>query len=96
MVKQVTVAGSNGRLLCSGFWRLSRHLNYLGEILQALAVSLPSASIGVCWPLLYPLYYVLLFIGREQDDAAICAAKYGAAWDTYVKTVPWKIIPYVY
>jgi len=95
-VNQITVPGSSGRLLCSGFWGFSRHLNYLGEILQALAVSFPSATIGVYWPLLYPLYYVLLFVGREQDDAAICAAKYGAAWDKYVKKVPWKIVPFVY
>ena len=34
LVKQRTVDGTNGRVLCSGFWGMSRHVNYLGEIVQ--------------------------------------------------------------
>jgi len=110
-VSMATVPGSNGRVLCGGFWGLSRHVNYFGEIVQALALALPAvlasqsqgASAGA-WgsaaslmPLLYPLYYVALFIPRQMDDDALCAAKYGKAlWGEYVKRVPSRIVPLLY
>jgi delta14-sterol reductase len=34
------VSDGHRQLLCSGFWRVSRHVNYLGEILMALALAL--------------------------------------------------------
>jgi len=43
IVKQECVPSSKGRLLCSGFWGLSRHVNYFGEILQAFALALPAS-----------------------------------------------------
>mmetsp|Transcript_48004 Transcript_48004/g.56081 ORF Transcript_48004/g.56081 Transcript_48004/m.56081 type:complete len:148 (+) Transcript_48004:339-782(+) len=72
----------NSRILCSGFWGLSRHINYFGEITQAIAIALPGYFVsGSFVPFLYPLYYVALFIPRAQDDGKICAAKYGQEWD---------------
>ena len=47
-------------------------------------------------PLLYPLYYVLLFVPRERDDDRICGYKYGKAWEEYKKAVPRRIFPFVY
>ena len=29
------------KILCSGFWGLARHINYFGEIVQAIALALP-------------------------------------------------------
>ena len=62
----------NTRILCSAFWGVSRHVNYLGETLQALALALPGFLVtgGVsCWvPFLYPLYYMVLFTTRQIDD----------------------------
>lgn len=85
---------------------MARHFNYLGEITQAVAIALPSVIIGSrvdqAWPyapylsLLYPLYYVMLFIPRQIDDDAVCAKKYGKAWDEYVSAVPWRICPGVW
>ena len=55
LVPQRTVGGK-GRLLVSGFWGVSRHVNYLGEVLQALALSMiPALATGSFVPLLYPL-----------------------------------------
>jgi delta14-sterol reductase len=96
-VDQRTVAGSDGRLLCSGWWGISRHVNYLGEIVQAVALALPGyLCSGSYVPFLYPLYYVALFVPRQQDDDVACAAKYGVAWERFEKLVPWRILPGVY
>ena len=83
-------------VLCSGFWGVSRHVNYLGEILMACGLAL---SLG--WPLLlgpwlYPLYYAVLLFTRERDDDRRCAAKYGALWEQYRERVPWRILPRIY
>jgi len=91
-----TVADGRKRLLCSGFWGISRHVNYLGEILMATGLAL---SLG--WPMslgpwLYPLYYVLLLVPRERDDHRRCAKKYGSLWDEYCRRVPRRIVPFVY
>ena len=59
------------RVLCS--WGLSRHINYLGEILQALALALPGyLTAGSLVPFLYPLYYVALMLPR-QIEVGLCA-----------------------
>ncbi len=99
---EMTTVGNEGRILNSGFWTVSRHVNYFGEILQSVALSVPcclyahhvGASLG--WqlaPLLYPLYYLALFIPREIEDGRICREKYGKAWEEYEKQVPWRIVP---
>lgn len=96
-VPMATVPGSGGRLLCSGFWALSRHVNYFGEIVQAVALALPAAlATGSLLPFAYPAYYVALFLPRQADDDAMCAAKYGAVWAEYVRRVPYRIVPGVY
>lgn len=89
------------RILCSGFWGLARHFNYMGEIIQGFALALPAyyacnTRIKQYLPFLYPLYYCILFITRQIDDDAVCAAKYGLKWDEYMKMVPYRIIPFVY
>jgi hypothetical protein len=38
----------------------------------------------------------MLFIPRQIDDDAVCAKKYGKAWDEYVSAVPWRICPGVW
>lgn len=92
-----TVPGSENRLLCSGFWRLARHANYCGEIVQAVAWALPGwLATGSLLPWAYPAYYVALFIPRERDDERMCAARYGATWSEYCRMVPWRIVPFVY
>jgi len=83
-------------LLVNGFWGRSRHINYLGEIIQAVAIALAPGYFGVWMVWLYPLYYVALFISRQADDDKICRAKYGELWDQYTAKVPYKIVPRVY
>lgn len=84
------------RLLVNGFWGASRHINYLGEIIQAVAIALASGYFGVWMVWLYPLYYVALFLSRQADDDKLCRAKYGALWDEYTARVKYKIVPRLY
>ncbi|KAI8615216.1 ergosterol biosynthesis ERG4/ERG24 [Chytriomyces sp. MP71] len=101
LLSQKTIPGS--RIIASGFWGLSRHINYMGEIVQAVALALPGffAFVGTDFslaliPFLYPLYYLALFIPRERDDHVICKRKYGKVWDEYCARVPYRIVPGLY
>ena len=84
------------RVLCSGFWGVSRHVNYLGELLMACGLALSLGWPLVLGPWLYPLYYVALLLPRERDDDRRCAAKYGPLWEQYRREVPWRIVPRLY
>lgn len=88
--------GEGQRILVNGFWGLSRHINYLGEITMAIALTLALGYPGELAPWLYPLYYVVLLFPRQHYDDLRCAAKYGALWAEYRRRVPYRIIPYVY
>ena len=101
LITQRVVPGT--RLLVSGFWGVSRHLNYLGEIVQAVALAVPGVYVGFMGgsklfflPILYPLYYIILFVPREMDDDKVCERKYGEDWKRYKKEVPYRIIPGVW
>ncbi len=85
-----------GRVLVNGFWGLSRHINYLGELCMASALALALGYPGAWQPWLYPLYYLVLLVPRQIADDKRCAAKYGPLWAEYVKRVPYRIVPFVY
>ncbi len=91
-----TISDGNNVLLVNGFWGISRHINYSGEILMASGIVLCTGYPTLIAPWLYPLYYILLLITRQRDDDKRCALKYGDLWKTYVKRVPYRIIPYIY
>ena len=83
-------------LLVNGFWGASRHINYLGETIQAVAIALASGYFGVWEVWLYPIYYVALFLSRQADDDRVCRAKYGELWDEYRARVRYRIVPGLY
>lgn len=95
-IKPEILQNGNQSILVNGFWGLSRHINYLGEILMGSAIALSVGYPGLVWVWLYPLYYVLLLFTRQWDDDKICGAKYGPLWDTYKNKVKYRIIPYIY
>lgn len=96
IVPTEVVTDGRHQLLVSGFWGVSRHVNYLGEIGMALGLCLVLGRPGDPFPWLYPLYYVLLLVPRQIDDDRRCAAKYGPLWNEYRRRVPWRIVPRVY
>jgi protein-S-isoprenylcysteine O-methyltransferase Ste14 len=83
-------------LLVNGFWGASRHINYLGETIQAVGIALAAGYFGVWMVWLYPIYYVALFLSRQADDDKLCRAKYGELWDEYTRKVRYKIVPGLY
>jgi protein-S-isoprenylcysteine O-methyltransferase Ste14 len=90
------ISGGGRHVLSGGFWGLSRHINYLGEILMACALALSLGYPFALAPWLYPLYYVALLLPRQADDDRRCAERYGELWTEYCRRVPWRIVPYVY
>ena len=83
-------------LLVNGFWGLSRHINYLGELLMGTGIALCVGHPFLIWPWLYPLYYIALLFPRQIDDDKRCALKYGELWKQYIHKVPYRIIPFIY
>ncbi|MEZ4241130.1 MAG: ergosterol biosynthesis protein [Myxococcota bacterium] len=83
-------------LLVSGFWGVSRHVNYLGELGMAVGLTLALGRPSDPLPWLYPLYYVALLVPRQWDDDRRCAEKYGPLWDAYRARVRWRIVPGLY
>lgn len=96
LLPPVVVTDGDKTLLVGGFWGVSRHVNYLGEILMAIGLTLALGRPDQLTTWLYPLYYVALLVPRQRDDDRRCAAKYGALWDQYVERVPYRILPGVY
>jgi len=82
-------------LLASGWWGLSRHFNYVGDLLNALSYCL-ACGFGHVLPYFYFLFMLCLLVHRSFRDDIRCRQKYGAYWDKYCRLVPYKIIPYVF
>ncbi|KAM5138675.1 delta(14)-sterol reductase TM7SF2 isoform 1-T1 [Mantella aurantiaca] len=83
------------RLLVSGWWGLVRHPNYLGDLIMALAWSLP-CGVSHILPYFYVIYFTGLLVHREARDEHQCLKKYGLAWQEYCRRVPYRIFPYIY
>lgn len=91
-----TLKTSSGRrLLISGWWGLSRHPNYLGDLIMALSWSLMTGFEHAI-PYFYPAYFLVLLIHRSRRDDASCRRKYGADWERYCEIVPYRIFPCIY
>ncbi|XP_037305226.2 delta(14)-sterol reductase LBR isoform X1 [Pungitius pungitius] len=91
-----TIPTATGKsLLVSGWWGVVRHPNYLGDLLMALAWSLP-CGFSHLLPWYYMIYFVILLVHRDARDMSECRRKYGSAWDEYCRTVPYRIVPGVY
>jgi protein-S-isoprenylcysteine O-methyltransferase Ste14 len=90
------ISGDGKHVLSGGFWGISRHVNYLGEITMASALALVLGYPLSLGPWLYPLYYVALLVPRQRDDDERCAKRYGELWAEYCRRVPYRIVPFVY
>ena len=82
-------------LLASGWWGLSRHFNYVGDLLNALSYCL-ACGFGHVLPYFYIVFMLCLLIHRSYRDDVRCRQKYGVYWEKYCEIVPYRIIPYVF
>ena len=82
-------------LLTSGWWGLSRHFNYVGDLLGSLAYCLP-CGFNHFLPYFYIIYMTILLVHRVYRDDVRCREKYGKFWDRYCQAVPYRILPYIY
>ena len=82
-------------LLVDGWWGITRHFHYVGEIIGALCWSLP-ALFENFMPYFYVVYLTILLLHRARRDDVKCRLKYGKYWDEYCKKVPYKVIPGIY
>ncbi|XP_054900527.1 delta(14)-sterol reductase LBR isoform X2 [Poeciliopsis prolifica] len=91
-----TIPTATGKsLLVSGWWGVVRHPNYLGDLIMALAWSLP-CGFSHLLPWFYIIYFVILLVHRASRDMNVCRRQYGLAWDEYCRTVRYQIIPGLY
>ncbi|XP_078398953.1 delta(14)-sterol reductase LBR [Cetorhinus maximus] len=91
-----TIPTATGKsLIVSGWWGFVRHPNYLGDLIMALAWSLPCGFNHII-PYFYVIYFTCLLIHREARDEYRCRKKYGVAWNKYCQQVRYRIFPYIY
>ncbi|OLY79306.1 7-dehydrocholesterol reductase [Smittium mucronatum] len=83
-------------LLTSGFWGISRHFNYIGDLLMCLSFAMSCGLQLDFIPYYYLFYMSILLIHRISRDQDRCKAKYGIYWDQYCAAVPYKLLPYIY
>ncbi len=79
----------------AGWWGLARHFHYLPEILAAFCWTAP-ALLGQCLPYFYVVFLTLLLTDRAFRDDMRCQSKYGKYWAQYTKSVPYKMVPFVF
>ncbi|MGB8223278.1 MAG: hypothetical protein WCF10_11890 [Polyangiales bacterium] len=82
-------------LLASGFWGVSRHFHYVGEIIGAFCWSVVGGFSNFA-PFFYVTFLSILLLHRGFRDDEKCKTKYGVYWDEYRALVPWKVLPGVY
>ena len=91
-----TISTQRGtKLIVSGWWGVCRHPNYVGDLLMALAWSLPCGFLTII-PYFYVLYFTCLLVHRQFRDEHHCKAKYGKDWDKFCSIVKWRLIPGIY
>jgi 7-dehydrocholesterol reductase len=85
----------DSKLLLGGFWGMSRHMNYVFEILLTLCWCIVGITMGVI-PMFYFIFIVILLTHRIFRDEDKCKAKYGEYWNQYCEKVPYRLIPKIF
>jgi 7-dehydrocholesterol reductase len=83
------------RLLMSGWWGITRHMNYTGDLILSLAYSLACGTTYL-FPYFYFIFLLILLVHRCLRDEDRCGKKYGADWTNYCSRVKYRLIPGVF
>lgn len=92
---EVEYGNKKGKLLTSGWWGVSRHMNYVFEIGLSACWSLVGYQSGII-PFSYLGYIIALLVHRIYRDEEKCQKKYGEYWDKYCEKVKFRLIPGIY
>ena len=95
-IRPVTISDGEHEILCSGFWSKARHMNYTGEILEALGMALALGHFTNAWAWIYFVYLTVFFIVRDRIDDGRCAGKYGELWTEYRGRARHRLVPGIY
>ncbi|KAF7506397.1 hypothetical protein GJ744_011751 [Endocarpon pusillum] len=82
-------------LLCSGWWGMVRHANYVGDLVLSYAMCAPCGTTHLL-PWTYALFMTLLLMHRCSRDEQRCLEKYGEDWKAYREIVRWRLIPGIF
>lgn len=85
----------NSLLLTSGWWGVSRHANYLADLMQAFSMC-ATCGFTHLLPWSYFIFMFVLLNHRALRDEKRCRAKYGKNWERYCELVPYVLIPGIY
>ncbi|MXX46217.1 MAG: ergosterol biosynthesis protein [Acidimicrobiia bacterium] len=97
LIEPLYIEAGDRKILCSGFWGVARHFNYLGEGFLALSIALVFGYVGNLWAWTYFIFIVSFFTVRQIYDDRFCAEKYGPEkWAEYQDRVKYRIFPGVY
>merc|ERR1719330_1986290 len=86
-------------LLCSGYWALARHFNYIGDMVMCVGwtVACTGPKHGFPWvPLSYVIYFWIMDLHRLWRDEERCERKYKKDWINYTEKVPYFILPGIF
>ncbi|MDE0169953.1 MAG: DUF1295 domain-containing protein [bacterium] len=91
------IEAGDRKILVSGFWGLSRHMNYGGEGFISLGMALAFGHFTNLWAWTYFIFVAIMFTTRERYDNKFCEEKYGPEkWAEYKARVKYRIYPWVY
>ncbi|KAG5290875.1 7-dehydrosterol-delta 7-reductase [Histoplasma capsulatum G186AR] len=95
--KYKTTDGSTHKsiILCSGWWGVVRHANYLGDLILSYAMC-ATCGFTHLLPWTYAIFMTTILVHRCYRDEQRCARKYGKTWEEYCEKVRWRIIPGIF
>lgn len=86
---------NDGKPCTSGFWSITRHINYTMNVIYGLGYGL--ATGGPLYSIATAGMYLINFVTNAMpSNEAYCKKKYGRQWEEYEKNTPWQLIPGIY
>jgi 7-dehydrocholesterol reductase len=81
------------KFLLGGFWCISKHFNYVTELITAYSWCLCCSNSIHTY--MYPMFLTIFLIHRAERDSQRCNNKY-LNWHRYCEIIKYKMIPGIY